>query len=267
MAGNTTTTFRKVASADGTPIGYRRLGDGPPIVIVHGGLTTGAEWLDVGQELAQRHAVFLPDRRGRGLSGDGPDYGLSTEVADLRALLEVAGDGATLFGHSYGAICALATAAAVDSLASLVVYEPPLPLHGPRDLSAVAGMSAALSDGDGDRALTVALSLIIQASDDTIAALRRGPHWQSMVDAAPTLERELHVINQLAGNLDWLATVTARTLVLLGTESPQRRHEVTDYLAATLPDVSVTELPGQAHYAQVAQPAVVAAAVQAFLES
>lgn len=96
-----------VESADGTVIGYRKLGSGSPIILVHGSISTGEQWLAVAEQLADANTVYIMDRRGRGLSADAEDYSLNTESDDIKALLDVAGKGASLLGHSYGAICAL----------------------------------------------------------------------------------------------------------------------------------------------------------------
>ena len=41
-------TTGAVVSADGTPIGYRRLGEGPGIVLLHGGMMTSDNLLKLG---------------------------------------------------------------------------------------------------------------------------------------------------------------------------------------------------------------------------
>jgi hypothetical protein len=53
-----------VWSTDGTSIGFLKLGTGPGLVIVHGSLTTGEEWIPIASLLAHRFTCFLMDRRG-----------------------------------------------------------------------------------------------------------------------------------------------------------------------------------------------------------
>src|SRR5512142_2970107 len=58
------------ASYNGTEIGYRVLGDGPPLVCLPGGPGRSAEYLgDLGGVSASRQLVLL-DPRGTGLSAD-----------------------------------------------------------------------------------------------------------------------------------------------------------------------------------------------------
>jgi pimeloyl-ACP methyl ester carboxylesterase len=71
----------------------------------------------------QRVAV---DRRGRGHSGDAPDYALEREYEDVVAVVVSAGDGVSVLGHSYGGICALEAALLTDGIRKLVLYEPPM---------------------------------------------------------------------------------------------------------------------------------------------
>jgi pimeloyl-ACP methyl ester carboxylesterase len=59
-----------VSSADGTSIGYVKMGAGPPVVIVHGSLCTHEDWMAVARELCDQLTGYVMDRRGRGLSGD-----------------------------------------------------------------------------------------------------------------------------------------------------------------------------------------------------
>ncbi len=80
-----------VTSADGTTIGYRSFGAGPPLLVLHGAMQSALSQRDLAGALADRFTVVLPDRRGRGASGPfGADWSLHREVEDVAAL--VAGD-------------------------------------------------------------------------------------------------------------------------------------------------------------------------------
>ncbi|MGH9269441.1 MAG: alpha/beta fold hydrolase, partial [Acidimicrobiales bacterium] len=77
-----------VQSADGTSIAVWGDGNGPPLVLVHGGLndhTTDRPFID---ELRGTVTTFAIDRRGRGASGDGPDYTIEREFEDIAAVVD-----------------------------------------------------------------------------------------------------------------------------------------------------------------------------------
>lgn len=50
------------------------------------------------------------DRRGRGASGDAPDYHLAREFEDVAAVVdavaEASGSAVDVYGHSFGGLCA-----------------------------------------------------------------------------------------------------------------------------------------------------------------
>jgi pimeloyl-ACP methyl ester carboxylesterase len=252
-------------SSDGTTIGWHRLGTGPAVVVVHGALATGEQFLPVAHALADEYTLFLVDRRGRPLSGDAEEHDLATEIADVQAVLAVAGPGATLFGHSYGGIVSAATAAAGADISALVLYEPPLPVGGPLPESALAAIAAAVGIGDNDRALTIFLSGILHASDATVADLRQTPTWAEWAALAPVWLRELRVITALVGDLDRFTAIRNRTLLLLGADSPQHQIDATGFLAEHVPGATLVEFPGQEHFAHVAEPVAVADAIRSFL--
>src|SRR5712691_12515722 len=85
-------TTGSVTSQDGTTIGYRQLGHGPGVVLVHGAMESAQSHMQLAEALADAFTVYVPDRRGRGLSGPyGKDYGLQKEVEDMDALLTKTG--------------------------------------------------------------------------------------------------------------------------------------------------------------------------------
>jgi pimeloyl-ACP methyl ester carboxylesterase len=49
---------------------YEAVGEGDPVVLIHGGATTGESWAAQIPALAERYQVFVPDRRGHGRSPD-----------------------------------------------------------------------------------------------------------------------------------------------------------------------------------------------------
>ena len=119
-------------SADGTRIGYDRLSnDGPVVVLVGGGLDDGTENVAFGKLLASTFAVVNYRRRGRGDSGDTQPYAVRREVEDLAAVIDAAGGQAHLFGASSGGALALEAAAAGLPVGRIAVHEVPYLLGDP----------------------------------------------------------------------------------------------------------------------------------------
>jgi pimeloyl-ACP methyl ester carboxylesterase len=119
-----------VTSFDGTVIGYRQMGAGPGLILVHGGMQSSQNLMKLGAALSGTFTVFIPDRRGRGLSGSfGKTYSVEKACEDMRALL--AKTGATnVFGLSVGALISLWAALKVPGLRKVALFEPPLLVDG-----------------------------------------------------------------------------------------------------------------------------------------
>jgi pimeloyl-ACP methyl ester carboxylesterase len=93
MSGAKKPTYAKnaVTSKDGTSIGFRQLGDGPGVVILHGGALASQHYMKLSAALADEFTVYVPDRRGRGMSGPyGPHYCIEREDEDLDAIIATA---------------------------------------------------------------------------------------------------------------------------------------------------------------------------------
>jgi len=99
-----------------------QIGQGPPVLLIHGSIV-GAEltWRRQ-RELAERWRLIIPNRPGFGESPAGERGDFETEAPRFAELL---GDSAHLVGHSYGGVIALLAAALrPESVRSLVVSEP-----------------------------------------------------------------------------------------------------------------------------------------------
>jgi hypothetical protein len=79
--------MQTIRSADGTRIGFDRVGEGPPVVLVCGGSVDRMADAPLAERLARSFTVFNYDRRGRADSGDTPPYAIEREVEDLGAVI------------------------------------------------------------------------------------------------------------------------------------------------------------------------------------
>lgn len=120
-----------VVSKGGTVIGYRQMGDGPGVILFHGGANASQSYSKLGAELSDSFTVHIPDRRGRGLSGPfGDNYSMRREVEDVDTLLTETG-AHNVFGLSSGGLIALQAALELPSVHKAVVNEPPLDVDNP----------------------------------------------------------------------------------------------------------------------------------------
>jgi pimeloyl-ACP methyl ester carboxylesterase len=74
------------------------IGQGEPIVFIHGSFDPAQETFSEQKNLADEYRVILVDRRGYGESPSAGSLDFDAQVADI---LRVMGDGAHLVGHSY----------------------------------------------------------------------------------------------------------------------------------------------------------------------
>ncbi len=94
-------------------IGYRQLGHGPGVILVHGGMQASQDFMKLATELSGQFTIYVPDRRGRGLSGPfGDNYSVIKECEDVATLVGKTG-ARNIFGLSSGAIIALRSSLAM----------------------------------------------------------------------------------------------------------------------------------------------------------
>ncbi len=257
-------TVEHAISLDGTIIAYRRGGAGPALLLVHGTTADHRRWDPIRGDLESDYTVYAMDRRGRGGSGDGPDYAIAREAEDVAAVVETIGGPVFVLGHSYGALCCLEAARLTDQIRRLILYEPPIPTDRPPAEPDEAGRMQALVDqGELEAALELFLREIVQIPERELAAYRRLPTWPGRVLLAPTIPRELVAPTRLDPTR--FSDLRLPTLLLLGGESPPFLRRATEVLADVLPEARLVILPGQTHIAMDTAPALFVAEVRRFL--
>jgi pimeloyl-ACP methyl ester carboxylesterase len=256
--------LRHIAAPDGVRLAVEVSGSGPPLVMVHGA-GSGRWGFDLVRPLLEpRFSVWALDRRGRGDSGDGGGYSVEREFEDVAAVVRAAGDGAMLFGHSYGALVATGAASRLDGLARLVLYEPPM--GGVlADEAWRERFEADLAAGQPEEAVRRFLHDIGGYSHVEIDVMENTPAWAHRLAAAPTVPRELRAERALATDGLGLDRLDLACLMLVGTESPEWARRSTEAFAGAIPGVEVRALEGHGHGAAVSAPALLAAELERFL--
>ncbi len=115
----------RILETDGIQIVYDIVGDGPPVLLLHGGTADSTWWGPLVPALAQRHTVITMDSRGHGRSSfDDRQITYRRMADDTLALLDHLGiDRADIVGWSDGAIIALDIALRIpERLGRVVAY-------------------------------------------------------------------------------------------------------------------------------------------------
>jgi hypothetical protein len=255
-----------MTSADGTRIGYRQLGSGPGIALLHGGVNASQHLMRLGSALPGTSTVYIPDRRGRGLSGAlGADYGLRAEDEDLAALLKHTG-ARNVFGVADGALFALHGALSLPNIEKVAAYEPLLFLDQPgldNFLGFMERFDQQMAEGRlGDAIVTTikgsgtpkswawiprALLAPFLSFGMRVEARRIRGDDVPLQDLLPTIHYEIELVKQTAGTLDDYRGVAADVLLLYGSNTDSMFKVTAEALQSVLPHSICIELPDLEH--------------------
>jgi pimeloyl-ACP methyl ester carboxylesterase len=272
MSSTDKSAVTRAVSRDGIEIAYWTSGNGPPLVLVHGTPADHTRWRPLLPYLESHTTVNAMDRRGRGGSGDGPEYTLEREYEDVAAVVdavaEASGSAVDVYGHSHGGICAFGGATLTSNIHKLVLYEG-WPVPNPTVFALPAEveerMDALLAEGDRDAVVETVFRHYELMSEDDLAALRAAPSWPGRVAAAHTITRECRAEAQATLDPQLAAKITVPVLLLVGEQSSDPAKAQVEAVAAVLPDARIEVLEGQEHVADILIPKTFAEYVMAFL--
>jgi pimeloyl-ACP methyl ester carboxylesterase len=265
-----------VLSADGTRIGYRQLGRGPSVTLLHGGVNASQHMMKLGGALADAYTVYLPDRRGRRMSDAfGPACGIQREDEDLAAMVEHTA-AECVFGPANGGLFALHGTIGLGQVRRVAAYEPLLLWGGPDD-AAIRRMFTTMQQMIRGGRLGEGIVFSIHQSVDR--EVGRG-HLSSWVGAAvhafpfrvgaglidlflryqrprsenvswrellAGLPAELDPVLDTEGSLEQYRQLDAHVLLMYGSETDPMFVDCVDALHAVLPHSTVMRLPGLNH--------------------
>jgi pimeloyl-ACP methyl ester carboxylesterase len=262
------------ASIDGVEIEYEMVGQGEPVVMIHGALIGDAfRPLLAEPSLADGYRLIHYHRSGYVGSGPArePDNmeRLAGECQGLLAHLGVR--RAHVMGHSSGGAIALQLALDRPEIVhSLVLLEPALMVGASGE-----AYRAALARG-GERFRTVETATLVDeflqsrwpGYETHLDGALPGAFAQAVADARTTFESELPALLAWRFGKEEVQQVTQPVLSVLGGESEAlwpRFGETHCLLLEWLPQGEGSIVPGATHLMQVEQPGTVAEAVTGFL--
>jgi pimeloyl-ACP methyl ester carboxylesterase len=243
---------------NGYDMAYLDVGQGPPLVCVHGSLCDFRIWSAVLGPLAQRHRViavslrhFFPEQ----WAGVGDTYSIAQHVADVIAFIEQLDTGPVdLMGHSRGGHVAFRVAGRrPELLRRLILAEPggefdatldPAATPGPSPLAArIAASAAIIAAGDIDGGL----ALFINALEGP-GAWARTPATpkQLLRDNAMTLIGQVRDQRPPFSRADAEAIKTP-TLFIGGANTKGALPQVLHTLAAYVPNSKTVMIPNTTH--------------------
>lgn len=199
---------------DGAQLFYRAIGEGPPIVVLHGGPDFDHVYLVPELDrLADSFRLLYYDQRGRGRSaGDvSPDeVCIASEIEDLDAVRSWFGfDSVALLGHSWGGLLAMEAATRMpDRVSHLILMN-----SGPGSAQDWAVLRREMRrnrpPGDVERMRAIAATAEFRAGDLEAEAEYYRIHFRSTLRQPDLLE---HLLKRLRAHFDEKGVLRARAI-------------------------------------------------------
>jgi pimeloyl-ACP methyl ester carboxylesterase len=262
-------------SADGTEIVGRVRGQGPPLVLVHGGWGDGeVAYEALMPHLADRFTCYTPSTRGRGLSGDNPDHSVDRLVQDVIAFIDTIGEPVYLVGWS-GIEAPLGAAAQSSAVSAVALFEGYVPTAAEEDDLASLGATiertgTAAADGRLADAARAFAPVVLTGAE--LAALD-GDFFERWGRSIPAMLQYFQ--QNLAKEGPWpydpeqLAKITAPVIALWSRETARSTwvSKSAQHLAQHVADGHLRELAGCGHFAPLLAPELLAKELTGFFES
>ncbi|MBS0030524.1 alpha/beta fold hydrolase [Chitinophaga sp. 22321] len=257
-----------VAASDGTTIGYRFIGNGPAIILMPGGLQSSLNFTSLAKALSADFKVYVPDRRGRGLSGPYQEEdNLLTEAEDLLTLINTTG-AKQIFALSSGAIITLQAALMDQTLQRIALYEPPIPVDNEVLKKTQADYANAMSKGNLGKAFITILKGTGDPGDksflNVLPAFITAPLINMMIkfekkkndetalplaELIPTFRNDSKVVSESLPLIEKAKNLKAEVLLLGGTKSHHYLSVALDSLEKAIPHTTRIAFENLGHVA------------------
>jgi pimeloyl-ACP methyl ester carboxylesterase len=239
----------QIVRANGLEIVYERVGEGPPLVFVHGAAVDGRMWQPQLAALADEFTVVAWDEPGAGRSSDvSADFGLTDYASCLAALIEALALGpAHVAGLSWGGAVVLELYRQHPGLVATLIL-----------VDTYAGWKGSLPEEEV-RARVAGVRQMLAAPaeefDPTLPGLFAGDPPAEFVPlledmAADVRPESLHVqllVMAEADQRDLLPHIAVSTLLIWGELDARSPLSVARQFEQAIPDATLVVIPGSGH--------------------
>lgn len=244
------------------------LGEGPPLLVLHGLYGSGVNWTSHAKWLAEHYRVILPDLRNHGRSPHDPDMSYPAMAGDLAALLDRLGVAdALVLGHSMGGKAAMTLALTYPERVRALVAADIAPVSYRHDHAEIIQALRALplealaGRDDADQALApkIASPMVRQFLLTNLQKRSDGYAWRIPLDILADQLPLIEGFPELPGHYD------GPTLFLHGGSSDYLTPAHHGIIRHYFPKAQIEAVAGAGHWLHVEAPQAFAAALQAFL--
>ncbi|MCA8488256.1 alpha/beta hydrolase [Burkholderia multivorans] len=230
---------------------------------MQGAMGTTRNYHQLALAMSHKFTVYVPDRRGRGLSPHPYDaqHSIQKDVDDIWVLLEHTG-AQFLFGLSSGAMIVLESLRRGLPIERAAVYEPPFYLGG-MATHLVARFNTQVERERLDDALATAMRIVglgpqilpfvphwilrLGAARALRVDDRRSTSYASLRELISAMRYDFNVVSSMNHHLHDLRAVSTPVLLIGGSRSPDYLKQALVALRATLPYCECIEFAGADH--------------------
>lgn len=259
----------EVVRTHGLEIAYERVGEGPPLVFVHGAAEDGRVWKPQLAALADEFTVVAWDEPGAGRSSDVPaDFGLVDYANCLAALIEALVLGPThVAGLSWGGTVVLELYRHHPELVATLIL-----------IDTYAGWKGSLPEDEVNARVADARRMLAAPAeefDPTLPGLFAGeppaefvPLFKEIAAAVrpESLRAQLFAMAE-ADQRDLLPRIAVPTLLIWGELDARSPLSVAAQFEQAIPDSKLVVIPHSGHVSNLDQPKPFNEAVREFCAS
>ena len=270
----------KSLHVNGFDMPYVEIGEGPPIVCVHGSTSDFRTWGPVMGPLSRNNRLIVPSLRHyfpAQFDGKGSTFNIAQHVDDVIAFIEALDLGSVdLIGHSRGGHISFRLALKRPDLIRKLVLAEPGGVLDPSLAPASTDGGAPAAAGSRDHVNSAAEKIAAGDVDGGLRLFREGIDgpgaWemlsedqkQSRRDNAMTLVAQVNEGRQPYTRAEAEA-ISVPTLLVMGANTPGVLPVTARAMAATIPGAQLFVVPNAKHGMFAAQPPIFCEAVLKFL--
>lgn len=249
---------------------YRTIGQGPPLVILHGLFGASDNWMSIAKQLGERFNVYVPDQRNHGQSFHHPAFNYEAMADDLHSFIDKNElVDPIVMGHSMGGKVAMFYAEKYSHHSKLVVVDIAPKAYSVHHQAILTGMGQinleqVKTRQDADKQLASFVSdigirqfLLKNLSRKTDGRFQ----WRLNL---PIISEQISEVGQA---LSAEAISNKPTLFLRGELSDYIEDSDTVFIEKHFPNSQLVTIPGAGHWVHTQKPQLFLQAIQTFITS